>query len=87
MDDFQTRALKNLKGRHEDKIRQDAERIREYIGYVLARLDSGNVASVAHYARDVASDAREIVPRLTALEAISEAVGIIETRDDTTKEG
>lgn len=33
MDDFQARALKNLKERHEDKIRQDAARIQEYIGY------------------------------------------------------
>lgn len=87
MDDFQTRALRNLKKRHEDKIRQHAERIREYTGYVLARLDSGDATPVTHYARDIASDAQEIVSRLVALEAIAEAAGILETSDDPAKEG
>jgi hypothetical protein len=82
MDDWQTRALGNLRKRHEDKIRQDAERIQEYIGYVLARIDGGNVTSVTHHARGIASDAQEIVSRLAALEAIGETVGILGTRED-----
>jgi hypothetical protein len=81
MDDFQARAIGNLKKRHEDKIRQNAEHIQEYIGYVLARLDSGNVTSVTHHAVGIASDAQEIVIRLAALEAIAEATGILETTE------
>jgi hypothetical protein len=82
MDDFQTRALGNLKKRHEGRIRHDAERIREYIGHLLARLDSGNVISVSHHARGIAADAQDIVSRLAVLEAIGEAVGILETTED-----
>lgn len=82
MDDFQARALGNLRKRHEDKIRQNAEQIQEYIGYLLARLDSGNVTSVSHQARGIASDAQEIVSRLAALEAVTEAAGILESTED-----
>jgi hypothetical protein len=79
MDDFQARALGNLRKRHEDKIRQDAERIRDYIGYVLARLYSGSATSASHHAQGIASDAQEIVKRLAALEAIEEAAGVLDT--------
>lgn len=82
MDNFQARALGNLRRRHEDKIRQNAEHIQEYIGYVLTRLDAGNVTSVTHHAVGIASDAQEIVTRLAALEAIAEAAGILEAAGD-----
>lgn len=81
MDDFQARALGNLRKRHEDKIRENAEHIREHTGYLLARLEDGSAASASHHAAGIASDAREIVSRLAALEAIEETVGIVETTE------
>jgi hypothetical protein len=89
MDDFQKRMLTNLTRRHEDKIRQHAERIKEYTGYLLARLDDGNVAAGSHYAQDIASDGQEIVARFAALEAITEMVGFIDAggkHDSTIRE-
>jgi hypothetical protein len=81
MDDFQTRALKSLKDRHESQIRENAERIREHIGYVLKRLDAGRSDSVGIYAKDIEASARRIASRVAALEAIGEAIGIVETTE------
>jgi hypothetical protein len=81
MDDFQTRALGNLRKRHEDKIRQAAEEIREYAGYLLRDLGSGRTSTSSHYAGDILTDAREIVTRFAALEAIGDAVGILEATE------
>ena len=81
MDDFQTRALKNLRGRHEDQIRRLAASIQEEIGYLIHGLDSQH-ATPGHFARRIATDAQEIVARFAALEAIGDAVGILETRDE-----
>ena len=81
MDDFHRRALANARDRHEKQIRQSAERIAEHIGYVIARLDNGQVGSVGHYAAGIAADAHEIVTRLALLEGIGDAVGILETHD------
>lgn len=79
MDDFQARALGNLSKRHEDKIRENAKRIQEHIGYALQRIDAGRADATGLYARDIAASAQEIVSRVAALEAIGEAVGILET--------
>jgi len=79
MDDFQTRMIRNLKKRHEDQLRQNAERIQEHIGYVLQRLDNGQSTSVGHYARGIEADAHEIRARVSALTAIEEALGILDT--------
>ena len=81
MDDFQQRALKNLRERHENKITQLAESIQEEIGYVLNRIGSGNVSSAGHYAQSIAADAEEIKTRLAALEALGDAVDIFEVTE------
>jgi hypothetical protein len=81
MDDFQARALRNLRERHESQIRENAERIRDHIGYVLKRLDAGRSDSVSLYAEDIEASARRIVSRAAALEAIADAVGIVETTE------
>ena len=78
-DQFTERALRNLRERHETAIRQNAERIQEHIGYVLKRLDGGNVTSVSHYANGIAADAREIVNRLSALEGMADVKGIYDS--------
>jgi hypothetical protein len=74
--DFEARATASLIKRHEDLIRENAERIREHIGYAISRIDSGHAASVELYARDIARDAQEIVSRVAALDAISDLKGI-----------
>lgn len=81
MDDFQVRVLKNLRERHESQTRENAERIREHIGYVLLRLDAGRSDSVGMYAEDIEASARRIATRVVALEAITEAIGIVETTE------
>jgi hypothetical protein len=81
VDDFHARALKNLRERHESQIRENAERIREHIGYVLKRLDAGRADSVGLYAEDIEASVRRIVSRVAALEAITETAGIIETTE------
>jgi phage-related protein len=82
MDEFQQRALKNLRERHENKITKLAESIQEEIGYVLNRIGSGNAGSAGHYAQSIATDAEEIKVRLAALEALRDAVAIFEAADD-----
>jgi hypothetical protein len=85
VDDFQARALKNLKNlkeRHESQIRENTERIQEHIGYVLKRLDAGRSDSVGLYAEDIEASARRIVSRVVALEAITDAIGILETTEN-----
>jgi phage-related protein len=81
MDEFQQRALKNLRERHENKITQLAESIQEEIGYVLNRIGSGSIGSAGHYAQSIAADAEEIKARLAALEALRDAVGIFEATE------
>lgn len=85
MDAFHERALNSLAQRHTNKILQLTESIRQEIGYIAQRLDSGPVAasSVGHYAQSIATDAQEIVTRLAALEAITDTTAILETRDET----
>lgn len=73
--------IRNLKQRHEDQIRKNAERIAERIGYVLSRLDSGDALSVQHYVYGIEEDAHEIRTRISALDAIREAVGVLEAGD------
>jgi len=80
MDDFHARALNSLRARHESLIRDQAERIQQHIGYVIKRLDAGRSDSVGMYAEDIEASARRIVARVTALEAVADAVGILETR-------
>jgi hypothetical protein len=82
MDDFQTRALKNLRERRESQIRENVERIRVHIGYVLQRMDAGRADSIGLYAEDIEACARRIVSRVAALETLTEAVGILETTGD-----
>jgi len=82
VDDWQARAIQSVTKRHEEKVRQYAERIQEHIGYVLTRLDAGKAFSVGHYASGIASDAHEIVSRIAALEALGEATGILSTTEN-----
>jgi hypothetical protein len=87
MDDFQARATANLKRRHEKAILENAKRIHEHIGYVLARIEGGNPSTVGHYARGIAADAHEIESRVNVLEGIAETMAILETSDEPAKEG
>ena len=41
MDKFHERAIGNLRDRHETQITENAERIRDHIGYVLKRIEAG----------------------------------------------
>jgi hypothetical protein len=78
MDDFQKRAIGNHESRHRDKIRENAEQILEYAGYILQALDNPGRWSVAsHYAGDVLADAQAIVTRFAMLEAMSDVTGIM----------
>ena len=81
MDEFQQRALKNLRERHENKITQLAESIQEEVGYVLNRIASAGPSSAGHYATSIAADAQEIKIRLAALEALGDAVDIFEVTE------
>lgn len=47
LEGFQRRALENLKKRHTDRVRAEAERIREYIGYVISDLESGRIRAAS----------------------------------------
>jgi hypothetical protein len=76
---FEERAHGNLVRRNEEKIRENAERIQEHIGYVLQRIAAGHVASTGLYARDIAASAQEIVTRVAALEAVEELKGIYDS--------
>ena len=58
----------------------------EHIGYVLARIEGGQPASVGHYARGIAADAHEIESRVAVLEGITDAIGILETGDEPAQE-
>lgn len=78
MDKIQERQLANLRKRHEDKIREAAERIREHAGYVLARIERGSAGSVGHYAAGIAADAHEIVARIAALDGGAETAGVFD---------
>jgi actin-like ATPase involved in cell morphogenesis len=80
-DKFQERAIKNVRKRHESQIRENAERIRDHVGYVLARLDAGRSDSVGLYADDISASARRIASCVTALEAVAEVTAIYETTD------
>jgi hypothetical protein len=80
--DFRKRGTRALIKRHEDRIRVDAERIAQQIGYALARIESGKTASIGHHIDGIIRDAQEIAGRIAALEAIGELNGIIEASED-----
>lgn len=79
LEGFQQRALDNLTGRHTRRAKAEAERIREYAGWLIRDLDAGRLPN--HHARDLLASAQEIVARLSALEAIGEATGILVLAD------
>ena len=71
------RALRAQRERHEQQIRRSAERIAEYAGYILKRLDAGTIPS----GFDLVDEAVEIRQRIWALEAIKDTEGIYEAED------
>ena len=73
-DKFTKRAIASQCSRHENQIRQCAERVQEYAGYILARLDAGTIPA----GFDLVGDAVEIKQRIFALEAIKDTTGIYE---------
>ena len=78
MDDFQAREINSLRARHESlcgsgRAYPAAHRLRD----PAARFWRSD--SVGMYAEDIEASARRIVARVTALEAIADAVGILET--------
>lgn len=79
MDDFQARALRNLRERHEKQIAENAERIREHIGYVIKRAESGHADATGLYAEDIEASARRILASVAALEALNESAAIMAT--------
>lgn len=82
MDDFHARAIRNLRERHESQITENAERVREHIGYVMKRIEAGRIDSVGLYAEDIAASMRRILTSVAALEAIRESTEILATRDE-----
>ena len=79
MDDWQARAMQDLTKRHEDAIRENAERIQQLIGYVMTRLDDGH--PVSHFAEGIAVAAQDIVRRRTVLDALTEATDILAPKE------
>jgi hypothetical protein len=79
VDDFQARALRNLHERHESQISENAERIRDHIGYVLKRIEAGRADATGMYAEDIAASVGRILRSVAALEALGEAAEISET--------
>jgi hypothetical protein len=75
-DKVQDRMIANLRGRHTDRIRKDAEDIRETAGWLLTALDRGHEAG--HHAQSMLDDAQEIVTRLKQLATLREASEIYE---------
>lgn len=75
-------SVADIRARHETQIRENAERIKEHIGYVLARLDKGRPDSAGLYAEDIAASARRIVSCVAALEAVAEVTAIYESTGD-----
>ena len=86
MDDFQTRATGNIRKRHESRITEQAERVREHIGYVLKRIEAGRADSVDMYAEDIAASIQRIQLSVAALETLKETTEIMATSDEPPKE-
>ena len=82
MDDFQARAIKNIRERHESRIAENAERIREHIGYLLKRVESGRADATGLYAEDIEASARRILACVAALETLEETGKIMATSDE-----
>ncbi len=78
---LQQASVARIRSRHESQIRENAERIRDHIGYVLARLDKGRSDSVGLYAEDIGASARRIVSFVAALEAVTEVSAIYESEE------
>lgn len=78
---FQDRAVAGVRSRHESQIRENAERIREHAGYLIARLDKGRPDSVGLYAEDIAASARRIVTSVAALEVVTELSATYESAE------
>jgi hypothetical protein len=87
MDSFRERALKSLRQRHETQVTENAERIREHIGYVLKRVESGHADTVGLYTEDIAASAQRIRISVAALETLKESAAILATSDETETTG
>jgi hypothetical protein len=82
MDAFHERMIGKLRARHESRIAENAERIRDHIGYVLKRIEAGRASATGMYADDIAASARRILLSVVALETLSEAGEILATADE-----
>lgn len=82
MDAWQERQITQLRDRHVKALRENAERIREHVGYVLARIDGGHPESAGLYAQDIAAAAERMRLAVAAIETLDEALGILATADE-----
>ena len=82
MDKFHERAIGNLRDRHETQITENAERIRDHIGYVLKRIEAGRAETTGLFAQDIAASVQRILISVAALETLSEATAILQTSDE-----
>jgi hypothetical protein len=81
MDTWQERQITSLRQRKAGAIREDAERIQEHIGYVLARLDKGRPDAVSEYAADITAAIGRLSRSAAALAALDEAREILAAED------
>lgn len=82
LDAFHERAIRNLRERHETQLTENAERIRDHIGYVLKRIEGGRPETTGLYAQDIAASVQRILQCVTALETLNETTAIIQTSDE-----
>jgi hypothetical protein len=79
MDAWQERQITQLRDRNANALRENAERIREHVGYVLARIDGGHPEATGLYAQDIAASAERMRLAVAAIETLDETLGILAT--------
>jgi hypothetical protein len=85
MDDKQTSAIEHIRKRHEDRITEQAERIKQHIGYVLKRIEAGRADSVGIYAEDIEHSARRMLLSVVALVTLTETDAILKSGGESAR--
>lgn len=66
-------ALALIRGQRVASMREDALRIQEFVGYVIARIDKGRADSVGVYTADIVAAAQRIMAAHATIEGLDAA--------------
>lgn len=62
--------LSELRAQHAKQIREEAERVREFAGYVISRVESGHADTIGLYAADITASGQRMMTSCATIQGL-----------------